>query len=48
VMCGDVQWCAVFSHSVQEDICWRECCTWVMLESKADGWKEKKSCVSSA
>jgi len=33
---------------IQEDICWRESWSWMMLESKTDGWKKKKSCVSSA
>ena len=34
--------------AIQEEICCRAFCKWLMLEWKSDGWKEKKSCVSSA
>jgi len=33
---------------IQEDIACRAFWRWVMLESKLDGQKERKSCASSA
>jgi len=33
---------------IQKEICCRSFCKWPMLEWKSDGWKERKSCVSSA
>jgi len=33
---------------IQEEICCRAFCKWLMLECKSDGRKERKSCVSSA
>jgi len=33
---------------IQEEICCRAFSKWLMLEWKSDGWKERKSCVSSA
>jgi len=32
---------------IQDEICCRAFCKWLMLELKSDGWKERKSCVSS-
>jgi len=33
---------------IQEEICCRAFCRWVMLVWKSDGWNKRKSCVSSA
>ena len=33
---------------IREEICCKAFCKWLMLEWKFDGWKERKSCVSSA
>ena len=33
---------------IQDEICCRAFCKWLMLEWKCDGSKERKSCVSSA
>jgi len=33
---------------IQDEICCRAFCKWLMLEWKSDGWKERKSCVPSA
>ena len=33
---------------IQKEICCRVFCEWMILEWNSDGWKERKSCVSSA
>ena len=33
---------------IQEEMCCRAFCKWLILEWNSDGWNERKSCVSSA